>query len=477
MLNDKDLEQIKSHGLELSDVERQLENFRKGFDFLPVSAAAVRGNGITVIAPEEASRLAESYTRQARELKIVKFVPASGAATRMFKELFEFVASGKTTPAIETLTGNIARFAFYDRLHAATGDNPSRHDLVDAIINRGLGYGTQPKALITFHKYAGETRTAMEEHMVEAALYGAGAGVAAIHFTVSPEHRAGFEAQLAASKDKFEKRYGVRYKIGFSQQKPSTDTIAVTPENEPFRESDGRLLFRPAGHGALIENLGDIDAGVIFIKTVDNVTTDSRRDDTVLWKKALAGYALALQEKTFAWLDALDKGGAPLDEIAAFIENELSYKLPPGAGSEELRQVLDRPLRVCGMVRNEGEPGGGPFWVKNTDGSLALQIAESSQIAPQDMDLMREATHFNPVDLVCLPKGRGGKAFDLARYVDPGTGFISEKSKDGRALKAQELPGLWNGAMARWNTVFVEVPITTFSPVKVVNDLLREQHQ
>ena len=270
---------------------------------------------------------------------------------------------------------------------------------------------------------------------------------------------------------------GVRYEISFSVQKPSTDTIAVNPDNTPFRQDDGTLLFRPAGHGALIENLNEIDADVVFIKNIDNVTTDALRGDTIRYKKVLAGILLDLQERAFEYLKALEVGGAELEPIVEFIEKRLCVKLPGSYDSAVLRAVLDRPIRVCGMVRNEGEPGGGPFWVGNPDGTQSLQIAESSQIGPDDLPLMRSATHFNPVDLVCGMKNSKGVRFDLRRYTDPSTGFISSKSSGGRDLRAQELPGLWNGAMAKWNTVFVDVPITTFSPVKVVQDLLRPQHQ
>ena len=307
--------------------------------------------------------------------------------------------------------------------------------------------------------------------------YAAAGGEVKIHFTVSPEHLTRFEALLAEKIPGYESRFGVKYRISFSVQDPSTDTLAVNPDCTPFRRADGRLLFRPAGHGALIGNLGKIDADIVFVKNIDNVTTDARRGDTVLYKKALAGVLLALQERIFEYLMALEVPGAELEPIAAFIENELCVKLPKDYGTPLLRRVLNRPIRVCGMVRNEGEPGGGPFWVAGADGLETLQIAESNQIAPEKRKLMRSATHFNPVDLVCSFRTSKGGRFDLREFVDPATGFISRKSDGGRELLAQELPGLWNGAMARWNTVFVEVPITTFSPVKVVTDLLRPEHQ
>ena len=294
---------------------------------------------------------------------------------------------------------------------------------------------------------------------------------------MSPEHEAAFRALLDAKTAKYEALFGVKYDISFSQQKSSTDTIAVNPDNTPFRTDSGELLFRPAGHGALLENLNDIDASIIFVKNIDNVTTDALRADTVLYKKALAGLLLELQSETFAQLAALKAGSADLAAVAEFIQSKLCVKLPENYDVALLEKLLSRPIRVCGMVRNEGEPGGGPFWVANADGTQTLQIAESSQIAAEDMHLMKDATHFNPVDLVCGVYAADGKKYNLLDYTDPATGFISSKSSGGRDLRAQELPGLWNGAMADWNTIFVDVPISTFSPVKVVQDLLRPQHQ
>jgi len=418
-----------------------------------------------------------TYERAAAGLSVVKFVPASGAATRMFKELFEFVNDGKRGKGIDTLLENIGKFAFWPELKALLPAGADDRTIVSAIVNEGLGYGRKPKGLVTFHAYPEGARKAVEEHLVEGAVYAAANGVAKIHFTVSPEHIEGFQELLAAKVPVYEKRFGIRYDISFSVQKPSTDTIAVNPDNTPFRQDDGTLLFRPAGHGALIENLNEIDADVVFIKNIDNVTTDALRGDTIRYKKVLAGILLDLQERAFEYLKALEVGGAELEPIVEFIEKRLCVKLPGSYDSAVLRAVLDRPIRVCGMVRNEGEPGGGPFWVGNPDGTQSLQIAESSQISPDDLPLMRSATHFNPVDLVCGMKNSKGVRFDLRRYTDPSTGFISSKSSGGRDLRAQELPGLWNGAMAKWNTVFVDVPITTFSPVKVVQDLLRPQHQ
>lgn len=468
---------MEEHGLTPAALETQLKNFREGFPFLPVTRAASCGDGIRVLDAAGIEQAAARYDRAKESLRVVKFVPASGAATRMFKDLFEFVREGRRTAVVGELLANRRRFAFWPELRTIIGDDADELRTVENIVAEGLRYGETQKGLVSFHRYGDEVRKAVEEHLVEGAQYAAAGGEVKIHFTVSPEHLTRFEALLAEKIPGYESRFGVKYRISFSVQDPSTDTLAVNPDCTPFRRADGRLLFRPAGHGALIGNLGKIDADIVFVKNIDNVTTDARRGDTVLYKKALAGVLLALQKRIFEYLMALEVPGAELEPIAAFIENELCVKLPKDYGTALLRQVLDRPIRVCGMVRNEGEPGGGPFWVTGADGLETLQIAESNQIAPEKRELMRLATHFNPVDLVCSFRTSKGGRFDLQEFVDPATGFISRKSDGGRELLAQELPGLWNGAMARWNTVFVEVPITTFSPVKVVTDLLRPEHQ
>ena len=477
MFTSEDLRQIAEHGLTPEAVERQIEHFRRGFPYLKVVRAASPGDGVIVADPARADEAVARYEQAAGRLSVVKFVPASGAATRMFKELFEFVNEGKRGKGIATLLDNIERFAFWPELKRVLPEGADDKTVVSAIVKEGLGYGRKPKGLVTFHAYPDGARKAVEEHLVEGAAYGASNGTARIHFTVSPEHMEGFRELLAEKVPLYEKRFGIRYDISFSVQKSSTDTIAVNLDNTPFRQDDGSLLFRPAGHGALIENLSEIDADLIFIKNIDNVTTDARRGDTVRYKKVLAGLLLGLQERAFDCLRALEAGQTDLRPIAEFIERELCVKLPAEYDAALLRTILDRPIRVCGMVRNEGEPGGGPFWVANSDGTESLQIAESSQIGPDDQPLMKAATHFNPVDLVCGVRDAQGRKFDLRRYVDPSTGFISSKSSGGRDLRAQELPGLWNGAMAHWNTVFVDVPVSTFSPVKVVQDLLRPQHQ
>ena len=475
--SEQDLKQIAAHGLTLEAVERQIENFRKGFPSLQVVSAASPSDGIVVLTTEQAAQYAAQYEGRDASVTVAKFVPASGAATRMFKELFEFVNEDKRGKGIDTLLQNIEKFAFYPELKQVVEDFADEKAVVSAIIKQGLGYGSLPKGLVTFHAYENGARKAVEEHLVEGALYGAANGVVRLHFTVSPEHEDAFRALLAERTAKYEALFGVKYDISFSQQKSSTDTIAVNPDNTPFRTDSGELLFRPAGHGALLENLNDIDASIIFVKNIDNVTTDALRADTVLYKKALAGLLLELQSETFAQLAALKSGAADLAAVADFVQSKLCVKLPENYDAALLEKLLSRPIRVCGMVRNEGEPGGGPFWVANADGTQTLQIAESSQIATEDMHLMKDATHFNPVDLVCGVYAADGTKYNLLDYTDPATGFISSKSSGGRDLRAQELPGLWNGAMADWNTIFVDVPISTFSPVKVVQDLLRPQHQ
>ncbi len=484
MFTKQDLDQIASHGLSLRQVEQQIDNFRKGFPYLNIISSATVGNGIRAIDESQADKLRAEYRAVAREVKIEKFVPASGAATRMFKDLFAYVGSGEMNPTVEKVGANLDKFAFAEALSKVVPEGATLPEIIAAIIGEGLEYGAKPKGLVLFHNYPIGARTAFEEHLVEGAMYASCDGVVNIHFTVSPEHMEGFRTLFESVREYYERRYDVRYNISMSVQKGSTDTIAVNPDCTPFRDDNGRLLFRPAGHGALIENLNDIDADIIFIKTIDNVAPDARKGDTIKYKEILAGMLVTTQQQLFRYVKGLEEGSVALGEVLEFVEKELCVRLPEsvkGLPEEELREVLmgvlNRPLRVCGMVRNEGEPGGGPFWAEGADGVVSLQIAESSQISPEQKHLMAEATHFNPVDIVCATKNYKGEKYDFRKYVDASTGFISSKSSAGRNLLAQELPGLWNGAMASWNTLFVEVPISTFSPIKVVTDLLRPEHQ
>ncbi len=477
MFNERDIAQIEARGISVERVEQQIENFRNGFPSLPIVRAAAGGDGVKQLSCDEVKSAEAYYTERASSLRTLKFVPASGAATRMFKELFEYVNEDKRTPGIDKLIVNLEKFAFFPELAKYLKPQIEDKDVVRNIIIDGLEYGAKPKGLVTFHAYKEGARKPVEEHLVEAALYASDGQRAAIHFTVSPEHQAGFEALLKERQGHYEEKFGVKYDVTFSIQSPATDTIAVNPDNTPFRTEDGKLLFRPAGHGALITNLDKLNADIIFVKNIDNVTTDERKGDTVTFKRVLAGELLRLQERIFELLRAYERGENKDAEAIALLRDELCCNLPEGASRELIIETLDRPIRVCGMVKNEGEPGGGPFWVRDDKGREQLQIAESSQIAKEDMHLMKEATHFNPVDLVCGVMRYDGTKYDLTQYTDPKTGFISSKSAGGRELRAQELPGLWNGAMANWNTIFVEVPISTFSPVKVVQDLLRPEHQ
>ena len=499
MLTQQDLKQIALRGISEEQIETQLKQFETGFPFLRLEAAASVGNGI--VAPNEAERKQyvaawESYKAEGR--RVVKFVPASGAASRMFKNMFAFVDADYDVPTTDfekKYFAEIEKFAFYDALDAVCRKNEGKSikELIAAgqykavaaqmLKKEGLNYGQLPKGMLLFHKYAEGARTPMEEHLVEGALYAASNGQAHVHFTVSHEHIEFFKKKVEEKADTFAKKYGISYDITFSEQKPSTDTVAANPDNTPFREADGSLLFRPGGHGALIENLNEIEADVIFIKNIDNVVPDRLKPETVEWKQVIAGVLVTLQQQAFRYLRLLDAGAsdAQLKEIADFVEKCLCIN-PKGntVDTDYLRRKLNRPMRVCGVVKNVGEPGGGPFLTYNQDGTVSLQILESSQIDTNNeayMKMFTQGTHFNPVDLVCAVKDYQGKPFHLPDFVDKTTGFISSKSKGGKELKALELPGLWNGAMSDWSTIFVEVPLATFNPVKTVNDLLREQHQ
>lgn len=506
MMTQQDLAQISARGISEAQVERQLKQIETGFPFLRLEAAAAIGKGIMAPTEEEKAQ----YTKAWEEYKqaghsVVKFVPASGAASRMFKNMFAFLDAPYDVPTTDfekEFFDNIKKFAFREALCKKCQENEGKHIkqllqegnykaiVANLLLPKGLNYGQLPKGLLLFHDYGNnEVRTPMEEHLVEAALYASGNGQANVHFTVSHDHLELFKAKVAEKAKAYEEKYGVKYNISFSEQKPSTDTIAANADNTPFRNEDGSLLFRPGGHGALIENLNEIDADVVFIKNIDNVVPDRLKGDTVAYKQVIAGALVTLQRKAFEYLRVLDSGQynhAKLEEMIRFLQRDLCCRRTDIKDLEDaelviyLRKKLNRPMRVCGVVKNVGEPGGGPFLTYNSDGTISPQILESSQIDKNNEEYMKmftEGTHFNPVDLVCATKDYQGKPFDLPQYVDPNTGFISSKSKGGKELKALELPGLWNGAMSDWNTIFVEVPLSTFNPVKTVNDLLRDQHQ
>ena len=506
MLTQEDRDFLAQKGISEEKLQQQLESFKTGFPFLRLSAAASPGKGITVPTEEERAGYLQTWDNYLQGAsRVVKFVPASGAASRMFKDLFEFLdgpADKPATPFIEQFFAHIHYFAFAKELDAALIDREGRSidqlveagqykTVIDYLLSaKGLAYGKLPKGLLLFHNYPGGPRTPLEEHLVEGALYAGGRdGRVNVHFTVSPEHRELFQTLVAEKAAEYAQQYGVQYDVTFSEQKASTDTVAANPDNTPFRTDDGKILFRPGGHGALIENLNDLDADIIFIKNIDNVVPDRLKPETVEYKRLLAGVLVKKQQQAFAYLEKLDSGRythSELEEMIHFLHNDLCLRNPELKNLEDaelaiyLKKKLNRPMRVCGMVKNVGEPGGGPFLAYNPDGTISLQILESSQIDKGNAEyvsMFQSGTHFNPVDLVCAVRNYKGQKFDLTRYVDPQTGFISSKSKNGKELKALELPGLWNGAMSDWNTIFVEVSLGTFNPVKTVNDLLRPQHQ
>ena len=506
MLNEKDLQLIENKGITASMIENQIKRFENGFPQLNIHSVAKVGNGIMRLNEKDINHYIRLWRQAQQEgVTIEKFVPASGAASRMFKNMFAFTNSGRTAPETDfekQYFDNINHFAFYpalnkacDKIYKATipqliQDGKYVEIAKTMLESNGLNYGFLPKALLQFHRAAGGgVHTSLEEHLEEGAQYATnGKREVNIHFTVSPEHRKEFDKVLKAKLPAMEMVWGVKYNVTMSEQKQSTDTIAVNLDNTPYRDQDGNLFFRPAGHGALIENLNERDADVVFVKNIDNVVPLRLRNATVRYKKAIGGYLIDVKRHIAKHLDTLDKGASAreLKSIKKFVENRLCTRNDATAGMDEkqlaeyLRGKLNRPIRVCGMVLNEGEPGGGPYLAYNPDGSYSPQILEAAQIDENDpaaVVLMKSGTHFNPVDLVCYIKDYKGNKFDLKQFVDPDTGLISMKSTSGVEIKALELPGLWNGSMSDWNTIFVEVPIETFNPVKTVNDLLRPQHQ
>ena len=490
MFLEKDFSQIQELGIDLETVYQQINDFKEGFPFMQLQKAATLNDGVLKLSNEELEKYTALYEKKVAKLTALKFVPASGAATRMFKSLFSFLEEGKSDKSTDQFFDKLSDFAFADDLKKILPQDADNKTIVDYYLTRkGLEYGTLPKGLLKFHQYENESRTALEEHLVEGANYANNDGKVKLHFTVSPEHLSRFLKLLNKVVPNYEERYNVKFDISFSEQRRSTDTIAVNMDDTPFREKEGSLLFRPAGHGALLANLNDILADIVFIKNIDNVVPDRIKQPTVAYKKALAGVLLKYQDRIFDYQYQLKEWASEplLMELSQFFEQELCV-LPPvgfmGMNHNEkvmyYQKKLNRPLRVCGVVPNTGEPGGGPFWCKNADDSTSLQIVESAQVDMNDeaqKAIFNNSTHFNPVDLICSMKNYRNEKFDLMKYRDLKTGFVTQKSKDGKDLKAQELPGLWNGSMADWNTVFVEVPLITFNPVKTVNDLLRDEHQ
>ncbi|MGB0980498.1 MAG: DUF4301 family protein [Winogradskyella sp.] len=512
---DNDIQQIEAKGLTVTTVESQINIFKSGMPYTNISEAATLGNGITQLNTDLIEEFVSYFQTNKNELSLLKFVPASGAATRMFKFLFKFVKA--YNPKVESINAYInknkikdlslflvglEKLPFYDQVinqlkangiifNTLSQSEKAWHFANAMLDNAELDFGNYPKGLLPFHGYKEHhISTAFEEHLYEAALYVSSSNNAKLHFTISERFKDKFTEELRRIKADVEQKTGVTFNISFSYQHQSTDTIAVTLKNKPFRNDDGSLLFRPSGHGALLKNLNALNADLIFVKNIDNVVVKKYKKEVSKYKKVLAGILLKLQAKSFGFLRDLDQQKNSEDkfaEIEAFLTQELSVRISKDYKKysniykiDYLRQKLNRPIRVCGMVQNEGEPGGGPFWVKDQDGNQSLQIVESAQINQKDNSqkvILKNATHFNPVDLVCGVKNYKGKPFDLENYVDANAAFITLKTKAGKDLKALELPGLWNGSMANWNTIFVEVPIITFNPVKTVNDLLKHPHQ
>ena len=508
----EDLKQFKEREIKVSEIDRQLTNFQKGFGFINLIEPATIGNGISRIEPEQEERLTGNYEQACRKSDVLKMVPASGSATRMFKDLYHFMdtyhgtvgeflefVQVKEPGSMHDFFLKLDELPFYMHLSAAMWHNGKDigkmvekrefNEILKYILEKkGLNYGNTPKGLVDFHIYRDFVRTAFDEHLVEGALYCNNGKTANLHFTVSEEYMNLFKTRLKKVTKVFEKMFNIKYNVTFSIQKPCTDTVSIDTDGNILRDETGKVVFRPGGHGALIYNLNELKADIIFIKNIDNVIPDRSKGDTVKYKKLLAGTLLDIQQKVFGYLEILDKKPTEeqLKEIETFLP-AIGYREAEGKTFSDrkerikhLQTILNRPIRVCGMVKNEGEPGGGPFWVKAQDGSARLQIAESAQINLKDKDQKKvfdQATHFNPVDLVCGVRNYKGKKFDLEKFIDPEQGFITDKSYKGQNIKVQELPGLWNGAMGNWNTIFVEVPLTTFTPVKTVFDLFRFEHR
>lgn len=508
-ITDKDLKQLESKGISKETMLSHINTFKEGIPFVKLGNAAVIGNGILKFSEIEEKELIAFYDSKLKELDILKFVPASGAASRMFKALFSFLSA--YNPAEETLDAylnrtndkdikkfseGLERFPFYQKvMDRIELKSDSQGDKVYKFISELLGedalnYGFYPKGLLPFHNYESSAATPFEEHLKEGALYAGSNGKAKLHFTISEQHEEMFGKEFKESGPKVSADTGIAYDVDYSFQKSSTDTLAVDMDNNPFRNEDGSVLFRPGGHGALIQNLNEQDADIIFIKNIDNVAVMKDAKAVADSKKVLAGILLREQSMAFEYAALLDTGDVSdekIEEIKNFLSANLNVRFSNDFGSKSntekiniLKDKVNRPIRICGMVKNEGEPGGGPFWVTNGKGEVSLQIIESAQIDmsnSQQADLLKNSTHFNPVDLVCAVRNYKGEKYDLLKFVDEKQGFITGKTKDGKELKALELPGLWNGAMAFWNTIFVEVPLVTFNPVKSVVDLLKDSHQ
>lgn len=504
---------ITRHGLTAEQVFKQLETFKKGIKPVELVRPATIGDGVSALPESERQAYHNAFNEAAGAGRFSMFVPASGAASRMFKALLsvyyrdqnnltkkisDLDSADEEDRAVITFFDHIEKFAFYEKLNNFF--RREGEDLIDlltheayvkilkaVLLEPGLGLSELPKGLVPFHRYESEVRTAFDEHLIEAAAYCAdNRQLVKVHFTVTESAQDQIK-KIVKARAEILKSQSYDMKVDYSYQKASTDTVAATCDNELFEDQDGQPVFRPGGHGALLDNLNDLDADLVYIKNIDNILPDHRREVVVSHQTLLGGYLVEMQAKVFAFLTKLtqsDAASESLTEAEAFIKKHFDTVFESAQdASQRIQDViafLNRPMRVCGMVKNEGEPGGGPFWIKDQDGKVSKQIVEKSQVDTGDSaqsEILSRATHFNPVNLVCAIKDFRGQGFDLSGYSDPRTSFISEKSKDGKTLKALERPGLWNGAMAGWLTYFVEVPVETFAPVKELNDLLRTEHQ
>jgi len=505
LLTQHDRDCLAVRGISVETVKHQLAIFQRGIPFAAISKPCTTHDGIEQISDTDLTTLQRTFNHAMVAGRITKFVPASGAASRMFKALLACCADESTASSgnasLQSFLDRLSDFAFFEDLsNTLTKQGHQLEDLLargqyqpilEGLLHpTGLNYAKRPKGLLKFHQYPDHIRTPIEEHLMEAAVYAKDASNQAhLHFTISPEHQEAVQEHIESARQRF-KHDGLDWIVTCSLQKPSSDTIAVNMENQPFRDHEGNLLFRPAGHGALLSNVNDLQGDIVFIKNIDNVVPDHLKEETYMYKRALGGYLITIQETLFGYLRQLEtetNTATQLDDIAQWAQSALHWTSPPQWKNWDLtqrttclRQFFNRPIRVCGMVKNTGDPGGGPFWVTHEDGSTTLQIVESSQVDPKSSEqqhIFASSTHFNPVDMVCGVRDYQGHPFDLSQFVDPDAGFISRKSYEGRELKALELPGLWNGAMAKWHTIFVEVPRPTFNPVKTVLDLLLPAHQ
>ncbi|MEO0902222.1 MAG: DUF4301 family protein, partial [Bacteroidota bacterium] len=483
----EDLKQLEEKGISKEKVLNQIETFKEGIPFVKLQKAAVVGDGILRFSDKEQDDLVQYFEEASSDKDLLKFVPASGAASRMFKAMFNFLeaydAKSESLEAYFERTGDKAvqqflegrqNFPFYDLImdrisgKASSKDEEAYLFVQEMLVEDGLNYGFYPKGLLPFHKYGSESATPFEEHLKEAAFYAKTNGKANLHFTISVQHNDMFKKEHAESGPKVSSSTDTDFSVSYSNQKPSTDTIAVDMENQPFKKEDGSILFRPGGHGALIENLNEQEADVIFIKNIDNVVVDENLKVVGNSKKMLAGVLLQAQSKAFEYASQLENGNVSEDllgEIKSFLETKMNVRFPEGYDSLSTngkvniaKDKINRPIRICGMVKNEGEPGGGPFWILDNEGGVSLQIVESAQMDMSNSEqaaLVQNATHFNPVDIICGVKNHKGEKYNLLEFVDHKQGFITGKTQAGKELKALELPGLWNGGMAFWNTLFV----------------------